>query len=277
MSNVPLDVLSRFAKLAPCKVSALEDLRPFGALRPELFEEKLSMAPGPYQIKIMQGGEEKFWNKDPWYYIINEYNFRGVWDFTDKRKRIGFFGCSFTMGEGIQDSNQYTNIVAENFDLNVFNFGSGGSGIERVSRTFSAVNSIVSLDYAVVTLPAWHRQLHTGEMGDMINLIPSYPHLGFEKLCKLLTSLDEDYYATRAITNINWILDVAKFKGIKVLFSSWDHTTNATCKILLPDNTLNPFPNIDDKCARDRMHPGIKSQQAHAEQIIKAINDRTWI
>jgi phospholipase/lecithinase/hemolysin len=62
-----------------------------------------------------------------------------------------------------------------------------------------------------------------------------------------------------------------------VLFSSWDHTTNATCKILLPDNTLNPFPNIDDKCARDKMHPGPKSQQAHAEQIIKAINDRAWI
>ena len=277
MNNIPLRVLKHYAKFAPSKVTCLEDLRPFGALRPELFEEQSSRSSGPYQVKIIQDKEEKYWKKDPWHYTINQFNFRDLWNFDDTRKRIGFFGCSFTAGEGIESANLHTNIVANHFNLNPFNFGSGGAGIERVARTFSAVNSLIDLDYAVVTLPAWYRQLHTGELGDMINLIPSYPHLGFERLCKILTSLNEDYYATRALSNINWIYDVANHKGIKILFSSWDHTTNAFCKELMPDNTINPFPNIDDKCARDKMHPGIKSQRAHAEQIIKGFNDRAWI
>ena len=278
MSSIPIQTLSNWSRLSPARVKTLEDLRSFGALRPELFEEVMhEQSTAPYQIKMIQSGEGKFWKKDPWYYTINEYNFRDLWDFEDKRKRIGFFGCSFTAGEGIESSNLHVNIVATHFDLNVFNFGSGGASIERVARTFSAVNSLIDLDYAVVTLPAWHRQLHIGELGDMINLIPAYPHLGFEKLCKTMTSLEEDYYATRAASNINWIYDVAKHKGVKILFSSWDHTTNAFCKQIVQENTINPFPNIDDKQARDRMHPGVKSQQAHADQIIKGIDDRAWI
>jgi len=262
MSNIPLQRLSNWATLTPAKVKTLEDLRPFGALRLDLFEEYLNTEnrQPPYRIKLMQIGEERVWDKDPWYYMINKYNFRDEWNFEDSRKRIGFFGCSFTAGEGIESSKLHVNIVANHFGLNVFNFGSGGSSIERVARTFSAVNSLIDLDYAVVTLPAWHRQLHTGNLGDMINLIPSYPHSGYEKLCKTITSLDEDYYATRAASNINWIYDIAKHKGMKILFSSWDHPTNAFCKQMLPENTINPFPNIDDKKARDRMHPGIKSQ-----------------
>ena len=277
MSNISLSVLSKFARLAPSKIKTLEDLRPFGALRPELFAEYQETGLGPYKIKIMQDREEKFWKKNPWHYTINEYNFRDLWNFDSDKKRIGFFGCSFTAGEGIESSKMFTNIVADRLNFNPFNFGSGGAGIERVARTFSAVNSIIDLDYAVITLPAWHRQLHTGELGDMINLIPSYPHAGFEKMCRVLTNLEEDYYATRAASNINWIYDIAKHKGIKILFSSWDHTTNAFCKELMSDNTINPFPNVDDKAARDKMHPGPKSQQAHADQIIKAFNDKAWI
>ena len=236
MSNIPVQTLSKWSRLSPAKVKTLADLRPFGALRPELFEEVIQeQSTSPYKIKIMQDGEEKFWKKDPWYYTINEFNFRDLWNFNDTRKRIGFFGCSFTAGEGIESSKLHVNIVAEHFNLNVFNFGSGGAGIERVARTFSAVSNLIDLDYAVVTLPAWYRQLHTGELGDMINLIPYYPHLGYEKLCKIMTSLEEDYYATRAASNINWIYDIAQHKGIKILFSSWDHTTNAFCKEILTE------------------------------------------
>jgi hypothetical protein len=45
---------------------------------------------------------------------------------------------------------------------------------------------------------------------------------------------------------------------------------------MYPDITINPFPNIDDKQARDKLHPGPLSHKAHAEQIIKKINDKTW-
>jgi hypothetical protein len=111
----------------------------------------------------------------------------------------------------------------------------------------------------------------------MINIIPGYPHSGYEKICKMLTDIEEEFYVVRATSSINWIHDVAINKGIKILFSSWDHPLNYFCKRILPENTLEPFPNIDDKKARDNMHPGVKSQRAHADQIIKAINDRAWI
>ena len=56
-----------------------------------------------------------------------------------------------------------------------------------------------------------------------------------------------------------------------------DHPLNELCQLIYPDSTIDPFPNIDDKCARDKMHPGPKSQAAHAEQIIKAFHDRAWV
>lgn len=278
MSNIPHQVLKNYVRHVPSNVNSLDDLRPFGVLQPAKFDMLIStLEKEIYEVDCMQTSEKKFWKNDPWYYKINKYNFRDEWIIDSPKKKIGFFGCSFTVGEGIESSKLFTNIVADELNLNSFNFGSGGSGIERVARTFSAVNGLINLDYAVVTLPAWHRQLHTGELGDMINLIPSYPHAGFEKVCKTLTNLEEDYYATRAASNISWIYDIAKYKGIKILFSSWDHTVNAFCKQFVSENTINPFPNIDDKQARDKMHPGNQSQYAHAQQIIKAINDRAWI
>ena len=96
-------------------------------------------------------------------------------------------------------------------------------------------------------------------------------------MSNLLTSLDEDYYIVRAATSINWIYDIAKYKGIKLILSSWDQPQNEFCQEAFPNNTIDPFPNIDDKCARDKMHPGPKSQAAHAEQIIKAFHDRAWV
>lgn len=277
MSDIPLQILKRYARHVPSRVNTLEDLRSFGALQPQSFDKLLDENLEIYEVPFIQASEKKFWKKNPWCYYINKFNFRDEWNFEDPRKKIGFFGCSFTVGEGIQSKDTFVKKVGNYLNLNAFNFGSGGAGIERVARTFSAVNNLIDLDYAIVTLPAWHRQLHTGELGDMINLIPSYPHSGFESLCRTLTHLTEDYYATRAASNINWIYDVAQHKNIKILFSSWDHTVTSFCKEFLPDCTIQPFPNIDDKQARDKMHPGVKSQQAHADQIIKAFNDRAWI
>jgi hypothetical protein len=278
-ANIPRKELLAYAKATPNCVESFKDLIPYGALPVERFNNltKNGKLSGPYQLKYIQEGEKDNWNSDPWYYTLNSYNFRDEWNLDDPRKRIGFFGCSFTFGEGIEASKQFTNIVGNHFDLNVFNFGAGGAGVEKVAWTFSAIANHVDLDYAVVTLPAWYRQLHIDSESHLINLIPAYPHVGFKKLCKTLTELDDDFYITRFCSQVTWIKDIAKYKGIKILFSSWDHTANTMCREMLPNDTINPFPNIDDKCARDNMHPGTKSQLAHATQIIEAINDRAWV
>ena len=271
-------LLPAWYKSTPMKITTLEGLIPFGVMPVQDFQELVKeQHSAPCQLKILQVKEKKWWKKDPWYYTINEYNFRDTWNFKDTRKRIGFFGCSFTAGEGIESSKLHVNIVAQHHNLNAFNFGSGGTGIDRIARSFSAVNGLINLDYAVITLPAMYRQMHIDKHGNMINLLPNNTHIGYERLSKIMSTLHDEYYITRAASNINWIYDIARYKGIKILFSSWDPSTNQLCKILLPDNTIELFPNIDDKCARDRLHPGPKSQAAHAEQIIKALDGRAWI
>lgn len=269
--------LSAYAKFMPSLIKTVEDLKPFGFLKNDSYNIRFNKNQEFVEIKTVQDTEIDSYDNDPWNYVIGKHNFRGCWDFNDSKKRIGFFGCSFTFGEGIKYEDTFINIVSEQLKLNPFNFGAAGAGVERVARLFSAVSSVIDLDYAVVTLPGWHRQLHIDPDGTMISLIPHWPHKGYENLTDLLTNVSEEYYVVRASTSINWIYDIAKHKGIKLILSSWDHPQNEFCKLAFPNTTIGPFPNIDDKCARDKMHPGPKSQAAHAEQIIKAFHDRAWV
>lgn len=265
----------KFAISTTSRISSLDDLFKFGVFPKERLDryrvDDYSVIPWIGQA------EEKIVKKDDWKYIINRYNFRDIWDLNSNKEKIGFFGCSFTFGEGIKTEDTFPYLVSEQFNLNRFNFGVGGSSVQRVARTFSAVTKLIDLKYAVITLPHWHRQMYIDDTGKIINLIPHWPHEKFEDLNEKLTDLDEEYYVVQAASFITWIADIAELKGIKLIFSSWDHPLNDLCKVMYPSLTINPFPNIDDKCARDKLHPGILSQQSHAEQIIKAINDRAWI
>lgn len=273
-------IYDKFLKSLPVSIRTLEDLKKYYGLSLDVNEEfrkKRSLNPDGYiELSYIYNGENKYVDENSWKYILNPWNFRNHWNFDDNRPKIGFFGCSFTFGEGIDTSDTFVDIVSEKFNLNPFNFGTGGSSIERIARTVSAVVNLVDIEYAVITLPAWHRTLHIDTDGSMINLIPAFHHSRFADLSKQLTSLDEEFYVTRALSYVNWIYDVLNQKNIKFLVSSWDHPLTYLCKKILPLHTLDPFPNIDDKQARDRLHPGVKSQKAHAEQIIKAFYDKTW-
>lgn len=270
------DALKAFLPATPATVRTLNDLKHYGLANNRIINKIEDL---PILISAINSFEEETVLDSDWKYEINQYCYRNIWNFDDTRKRIGFFGCSFTFGEGIEYKDTFVNLSSNALNLNPFNFGIGGSSIERVARTFAAVTQMIDIDVAVVTLPSWYRQFHVDvkDGGKIINLIPGYPHDGFKKLNDIFEIVEDDYYINRAITSINWIFDNAKSNNIKVLFSSWDHPCNELCKLMYPENTINPFPNIDDKCARDKMHPGPKSQRAHAEQIIKAINDRAWI
>lgn len=272
------EALKTFLAASPASVKKLEDLRNYGSAHKSIvdkFDESTETIP----LSAINAFEEENVTANDWNYSINRYYFRENWNFSDLRKRIGFFGCSFTFGEGIDYKDTFVSLSSSELNLNPFNFGIGGSSIERVARTFAAVTQVIDLDIAVVTLPAWYRQLHidVNDNGKIINIIPGYPHDGFKKLDKIFEIVSDDYYINRAVTSINWIYDNAKANNIKILFSSWDHPCNELCHLMYPNNTIKPFPNVDDKCARDKMHPGPKSQKAHADQIIKAINDRAWV
>ena len=269
--GLTLSEYEKYAVTSASKVTTLDDLAKFG------INAKWDCADADYILRpSINGAEEKIVKPGDWQYRINKYNFREPWNFNSVNPKIGFFGCSFTFGEGIEYKDTFVNLVSEKFNLNAFNFGIGGSSLQRVARTFSAVTKVINLEYAVFTLPHWHRQMYLDSDGKIINLIPYWPHERFEDLSNQLTDLEEDYYVVQAVSFVSWICDLAESRGIKIILSSWDHPLNDLCKVMYPQLTVEPFPNIDDKCARDKMHPGVKSQQAHAEQLIKAINDRAW-
>lgn len=273
--GLKLEDYEKYAITSPSRVTSIDDLSKFG-LHAKWDWTSIDEEVGYVQRPYINGAEEDTVKPGDWQYKINRYNFREPWNFKVETPKIGFFGCSFTFGEGIEYSDTFVNIVSKKFSLNPFNFAVGGSSLHRVARTFTAVSKVINLDYAVFTLPHWHRQMHIDASGKIINLIPHWPHEQFEEISNQLTDLEEEYYVIQAVSLVSWIADIAEACGTKIILSSWDYPLNDLCKVTYPNLTINPFPNIDDKCARDNMHPGTKSQNAHAEQIIRAIHDRTW-
>lgn len=273
--GLTLEDYKKYVRTSSSSVDKLDDLSRFG-IRPNGWSTEIHTR-GYRSVLTMNAQEDKIVKPGDWEYIINRYNFRELWDFDSNKSKIGFFGCSFTFGEGIEYKDTYVNIVSTECNLNPFNFGVGGSSLQRVARTFSAVTKVIDLDYAVFTLPHWHRQMYIDNQGGIINLIPHWPHENFEELSNQLTELDEEYYVVQAVSYVNWIHDLAEHKKIKIILCSWDTPLNDLCKVMYPESTIGTFPNVDDKCARDKIHPGPISQREHAKQIIKAINDRAWV
>ena len=266
-----------YLKTSPANIKTVSDLRVFGKAH-QVSKQRLPFVKQVYELLACNQAEEELLNpKTDWKYYINEYNFRNEWNLNSKKETIGFFGCSFTFGEGIHNDDMFVSIVSEALDMNPINVGVGGAGLERTARTFASAANVIKFDYAVLTLPAWTRQMHVTKEGKLINIIPYYPHNDFEKLNEIYSSFDEDFFVNQAISYVNWIGDIATANNIKLILCSWDHPLNELCKFIFPKDTIKPFPNIDDKCARDKMHPGPKSQAAHAEQIIKAFHDRAWV
>lgn len=269
-------ILKKYTDTASCRTNTLDDLfnlGPFSRGHWNMYRVDDDHAIFPYigdaEMNIVKPGD--------WTYYINRYNFRDPWLLDSPKLKVGFFGCSFTFGTGIKSEDTFVQIAANECNLQPFNFGIVGSSIHRSAKIFSTVTNLINLDYAVFTLPPWHRQLHIDQTGHTINLLPvEHPNVNYRNLNKKLMEIDEEYHVVQAISFITWIYDVAKLKNIKLILSSWNPCVNSLCQLMYPENTIDQFPIIDANCAREQRHPGPKSQAAHAAHIIQKINDKPW-
>ena len=165
-------------------------------------------------------------------------------------------------------------------DTELYNVGKGGASFERVVRIFAAFVKFVDIDIAVFTFPHIHREFFVDDMGVAVDLIPNGDKKNVHWQYMLpFFELPENYQKTKLSLGLNYILDIADILGIKVLFTSWDVPTYNLLKICAPENTANKFfPNdLDNKQARDKLHPGKNSHLRHAKNIRKELYDRTWI
>jgi hypothetical protein len=272
--------------LSTNNIKKLEDIRVYGHFQHSDFLKRLSDSPDGFQIPfsnhaemlLAQNGELE----EDWQYFINCYNFRGKWNLdTNKKTKIACFGDSFTFGDGLREEMLHVEQLRYLLqDAELYNVGKGGASFERVVRIFAAFVKFVDIDIAVFTFPHIHREFFIDDTGLVTDLIPNVDESNAHfKYMLPFFELHENYQKIKLSLGLNYILDIADILGIKVLFTSWDVPTYNLLKICAPENTANKFfPNdLDNKKARDKMHPGKNSQLRHAKNIRKELYDRTWI
>lgn len=100
---------------------------------------------------------EKYWRKERLYdvtYTFDKNGLRVVPQFDSKPEDTGilFFGGSFTLGEGVNDSQAMPYLVGELSHYQAYNFGFHGYGPHQMlaALEFGLVKKIVPLDKAVV-------------------------------------------------------------------------------------------------------------------------------
>lgn len=255
-------------KLSPNLVKTVDDLKFYGN-KTTLPDESFVKHDGDYRVYNIGGSIKQ-------HYKINNYNFRGKFDFLGTRQKIGLFGCSFTFGELVDDGYIFSDIIENKSGYNCFNFGVLGSSIEYIAYTFNAASSVIDFDKAVIiTFPDIYRSIYLqSNTEDTIHRNISHSvKTNYKKLddaVKMIYMLPEEVFVQRAIANINWIVSTAKQKGIQVFLTSWNKDTYKILRRIFPDSTLNEmFPYID--YAADNLHPGLQSHQKFAEQVMSVI------
>lgn len=233
-------------------------------------------------------------------YYINDLGARGKWELplSEDTIKIAFFGCSFTVGVGIDEDKIFPNLVKKYFEergkkLSVVNLGSEGGDISRSLRFFKLLTDVQKIDYAVFLLPThWrHEHPYSLEFSDSVNyynIIPNINPKHFTSDDTLAYQWDNFFkYSSEttrlyeSIKNIHHIKQVSENLGINLLLSSWDRVLYES---LEQDTQLNNYllpyfiwanntddPNLREK-ARDGEHPGEKSHILFANDIITKLS-----
>ena len=230
------------------------------------------------------GRPEKFFNDDPWQYSINKYGFRGPdWNF---KPSVAVFGCSNIFGVGVQKS--VTEVMSELMDQPVHNLGVPGASSTNIIKTFVSFANLHPMTDAVISLPTIQRvfqpSLHPNNQNSWAwtNKI----HWGGETDTKLMKAIDRVWHNDTTISHIADLIDwaelVARSKGIKIHWTTWDSyntsSTHENVKFYIADMSSNFFtwPDMQGPSAwtaRDGEHPGPAVVKDLALKCINAIEN----
>lgn len=212
--------------------------------------------------------------KSPWSYRINRYGFRGN-DWKFEKDTVGFFGCSFTFGIGVEHS--ISDIVAQELNVNTVNLGCPGSSVENVAKTFCSLSRYHPLKVAVITFPDVTRLFYPSydqisKEWSCLNLLANMKNeRNLEKIKKsAYRYLNEDLLFSKLADTIDWIEITAKANNITTFYSSWNEPTYEMVEQLVDQNRLISYPNVVDR-ARDNGHPGPKTHKQWKNNIIEKI------
>tara|TARA_R110000851_G_scaffold267203_1_gene419654 strand:- start:5362 stop:6303 length:942 start_codon:yes stop_codon:yes gene_type:complete len=279
--------------LSPYNINTLEELKNYGNFsksQADYLKRKFNIPEDTlnWTLPYIRKDEMKNFDSDPWMYTTNQYGFRDIWREKAKRPNLGFYGCSFTYGEGVESKKLWTTKVAEHYKFNNFNFGVGGASALKVARTFVATNRVLNLNHAIILLPSITRvdysmiydkqNSHMTRAAEfMPNLNPEYGQRhGEEGLPKkhkeIYIAFDDNLFIMNLIYAVSMITECAKAHNVKIVFATWDAETLYTLDKI---NAPNLYPNIGCNMkdyARDGAHPGPITNQNFANDIIQWLN-----
>jgi hypothetical protein len=260
--------LRNLTEFDPNQVSQLSHLQPYGILKPD-HHKGIS-----HSINKFFPFEDHEWN-----YEINEYNFRDNFPL-DAKIKIAVFGCSATMGTGVDKT--YSAILQDMLPplYGVFNFATAGNHIISMYKKFVAVTNCMDIDTAVMTFP--HMKLmamRDNQFKVLSSLTRVEPHT--EEWMQLMTNLDQKEYDSlhKEITQgqkevklklmllkyIDGMLRIAKQKNIDLIFGGWDSDLYFSISKEYPTLTLPKWEWADFAHKAD--HPGIQAHKDYATYI----------
>lgn len=221
-------------------------------------------------------GEEKFEkNFESFSYKINQYGFRE--ERNETTIDAGAFGCSFTFGQGLPGHKLWHQIIANNLNKTIYNFGIPGCSAQTVLDIFCIVSKHIKMKNALILLPPYNRfQLAKYNANNNLFLLSCIPgHAGL--LNKELGIDESEFYKifpdeefVKSFKNSVYLAEhIAKQRNISISISSWDlQTYNLLLSMNFSNARIMPQwtspPNISNDRARDGRHPGLEHQKLHA-------------
>jgi hypothetical protein len=182
-------------------------------------------------------------------YKFNSHGFRTA-EFDQKIDAV-CFGCSFTMGTGVQAADSWPQQLQTLAGLQVANLGHAGSSNDTVFRFADHYLKLLQPKYAIWMQTDMHR----------LELLDDYIPLSLNILSGDTTNpCSRDYFIkTWFSCNSNQQLNLKKNT---LAFEQLCGSLNIR-PIVIPRQML-----MSDGCARDLMHPGVKVYTSLAKQII---------
>jgi hypothetical protein len=244
--------------------------------------------PSPGVHKFLNGNERAQANPDykDFSYFINDIGFRDQYPPKETQGIFGFFGCSMTLGEGLDTVDNFPHRVSKHFNKQHLNLGLPGIGAYRIALIFAAAANVWNIETAVVTFPNWAR-FHYVDTKNNMKLI-HLPYSIDNKECEIvrndiLNDFSDQYMLSATKDAINYILMVAKLKNINLVLSAWDPDVSRIIEAItgydVPKyNLWNPFKErIPGDFARDYIHPGVNIVDTYVEKLKDTINRKHYV
>ena len=238
-------------------------------------------------IDAIKNGKTEFKEEDV-IYNVNELGYRTNNPISGMKNAVGVFGCSFTFGVGVPDENLCTTILERYMGQPVYNFGIPGGGIQKLTKSFTSINSLYKLKTAVFIIPSFYRYEFISSPNknliDQTDFIPNYKPTdkrGIENFDSIYSAFDNVTFLNELSKHLNLIKMSAKLNGTDVYFTTWCRDTiNLIDKYKVEKFQTQVFftesfeqimgKKVTD-FARDGLHPGVRTHMEVANSMYSFI------